>query len=49
LFLVVSAEEVYELLAQEVARLQELYAKCAKIYRWMLERRALIEVYKYIS
>ncbi|CAG8512280.1 10351_t:CDS:10 [Acaulospora morrowiae] len=38
-----SSEEVYELLAQEVARLQELYAKCAKIYRWMLERRALIE------
>ncbi|CAG8568585.1 4980_t:CDS:10 [Funneliformis caledonium] len=38
-----SAEEVYELLAQEVARLQELYAKCAKIYKWMLDRRALIE------
>ncbi|CAG8504127.1 9216_t:CDS:2 [Diversispora eburnea] len=38
-----SADEVYELLSQEVSRLQELYAKCAKIYRWMLERRALIE------
>uniref|UniRef100_A0A1D1Z0E6 Protein regulator of cytokinesis 1 n=1 Tax=Anthurium amnicola TaxID=1678845 RepID=A0A1D1Z0E6_9ARAE len=39
----VSAEEVYELLAQEVDRLQDLYVKCAKIYRLMLERRALIE------
>ncbi|CAG8620350.1 13908_t:CDS:10 [Dentiscutata erythropus] len=38
-----SAEDVYELLAHEVARLQELYAKCANIYRLMLERRALIE------
>ncbi|CAG8451832.1 13707_t:CDS:10 [Cetraspora pellucida] len=38
-----SAEDVYELLAHEVARLQELYAKCAKIYKLMLERRALIE------
>ncbi|CAG8512835.1 20395_t:CDS:10 [Cetraspora pellucida] len=38
-----SAEDVYELLANEVARLQELYAKCAKIYKLMLERRALIE------
>ncbi|RHZ53493.1 hypothetical protein Glove_441g73 [Diversispora epigaea] len=27
----------------EVSRLQELYVKCAKIYRWVLERRALIE------
>ncbi|CAG8460630.1 12752_t:CDS:10 [Ambispora gerdemannii] len=40
---IVSAEEVYERLAQEVARLQELYLKCATIYRLMLERRALIE------
>ncbi|CAG8488095.1 6415_t:CDS:10, partial [Scutellospora calospora] len=38
-----SSEDVYELLSHEVARLQELYAKCAKIYRLMLERRALIE------
>ncbi|CAG8438951.1 5768_t:CDS:10 [Ambispora leptoticha] len=38
-----SAEEVYERLAQEVDRLQELYLKCASIYRLMLERRALIE------
>ncbi|CAG8503981.1 12511_t:CDS:10 [Acaulospora colombiana] len=38
-----SSEEVYELLAQEIARLQELYFKCAKIYKWMLDRRALIE------
>ncbi|RHZ86272.1 hypothetical protein Glove_52g38 [Diversispora epigaea] len=37
-----SVDEVYELLSQEVSRLQELYVKCAKIYRWMLERRALI-------
>ncbi|CAG8460829.1 10691_t:CDS:10 [Racocetra fulgida] len=36
-------KQVYELLAHEVARLQELYAKCANIYRLMLERRALIE------
>ncbi|RHZ85120.1 hypothetical protein Glove_71g58 [Diversispora epigaea] len=34
-----SADEVYELLSQEVSRLQELYVKCAKIYRWMLERQ----------
>ncbi|RHZ83954.1 hypothetical protein Glove_86g83 [Diversispora epigaea] len=26
------SEEIYELLSQEVSRLQELYAKCAKIY-----------------
>ncbi|RHZ71614.1 hypothetical protein Glove_256g36 [Diversispora epigaea] len=32
-----SADEVSKLLSQEVFRLQELYAKCAKIYRWMLE------------
>ncbi|RHZ87539.1 hypothetical protein Glove_33g138 [Diversispora epigaea] len=32
-----SADEVYELLSQEVSRLQELYVK------WVLERRALIE------
>ncbi|KAG9298618.1 hypothetical protein G9A89_012686 [Geosiphon pyriformis] len=38
-----SAEEVYERLAQEVDRLKELYAKCARIYKLMLERRALIE------
>ncbi|RHZ78029.1 hypothetical protein Glove_168g38 [Diversispora epigaea] len=38
-----SADEVYELLSQEVSLLQESYVKCAKIYRWMLERRALIE------
>ncbi|RIB22197.1 microtubule associated protein [Gigaspora rosea] len=37
-----SSQDVYELLAHEVARLQELYAKCAEIYRLMLERRALI-------
>ncbi|CAG8609833.1 11931_t:CDS:10, partial [Dentiscutata heterogama] len=36
-------KHVYELLAHEVARLQELYAKCANIYKLMLERRALIE------
>ncbi|RHZ64796.1 hypothetical protein Glove_320g49 [Diversispora epigaea] len=27
----------------KVSRLQELYVKCAKIYRWMLERWALVE------
>ncbi|CAG8608625.1 25001_t:CDS:10 [Gigaspora margarita] len=34
-----SSQDVYELLAHEVARLQELYAKCAEIYRLMLERQ----------
>ncbi|CAG8526908.1 4115_t:CDS:10 [Paraglomus occultum] len=38
-----SSEEVYHVLASEVARLQELYAKCAEIYRLMLERKSLIE------
>ncbi|RHZ72882.1 hypothetical protein Glove_236g26 [Diversispora epigaea] len=38
-----SVDEVYELLSQEGSCLQELYVKCAKIYQWMLERRALIE------
>ncbi|CAG8519575.1 1955_t:CDS:2, partial [Racocetra persica] len=38
-----SAEEVYELLAQETTRLEELHVKCSKIFKWMLERRQLIE------
>ncbi|RHZ80707.1 hypothetical protein Glove_132g112 [Diversispora epigaea] len=35
--MVESADEVSKLLllSQEVFRLQELYAKCAKIYRWI--------------
>ncbi|RHZ85123.1 hypothetical protein Glove_71g182 [Diversispora epigaea] len=32
-----SVDEVFELLSQEVSRLQELYVKCAKIHRWMLK------------
>ncbi|CAG8726892.1 3465_t:CDS:2, partial [Racocetra fulgida] len=36
-------EEVYELLAQETTRLEELHVKCSKIFKWMLERRQLIE------
>ncbi|RHZ70944.1 hypothetical protein Glove_264g14 [Diversispora epigaea] len=38
----IESDEVYELISQ-VSHLQELYFKWAKIYRWMLERRALIE------
>ncbi|KAF0495845.1 microtubule associated protein-domain-containing protein [Gigaspora margarita] len=38
-----SAEEVYEYLAQEAMRLEELCVKCAKIFDLMSERRALIE------
>ncbi|CAG8474486.1 13102_t:CDS:10 [Cetraspora pellucida] len=38
-----SAEEVYELLSQETTRLEELHVKCSKIFKWMLERRQLIE------
>ncbi|RHZ86452.1 hypothetical protein Glove_50g37 [Diversispora epigaea] len=32
-----------EILRIKVPRLQELYVKCVKIYRWVFERRALIE------
>ncbi|CAG8488366.1 19220_t:CDS:10 [Gigaspora rosea] len=38
-----SAEEVYEYLAQEAMRLEELHVKCARIFDLMSERRALIE------
>ncbi|CAG8451995.1 8204_t:CDS:10 [Dentiscutata erythropus] len=38
-----SSEEVYEYLAQETMRLEELHVKCAKIFDLMSERRALIE------
>ncbi|RHZ65279.1 hypothetical protein Glove_318g58 [Diversispora epigaea] len=40
--MVKSADELYELFSQEVPRLQELYARCAKVYKWVLER-TLIE------
>ncbi|RHZ60322.1 hypothetical protein Glove_355g67 [Diversispora epigaea] len=42
ILLLESADEVYQLLSQEVFCLQELYAKC----RWMLESHALIEAFK---
>ncbi|RHZ79132.1 hypothetical protein Glove_151g122 [Diversispora epigaea] len=43
-----SADEVYELLSQ-ISRLQELYAKCAKIYRWMSLIEKIIEFEKRAS
>ncbi|RHZ46131.1 hypothetical protein Glove_633g7 [Diversispora epigaea] len=36
-----SADEVYELLSQKVSRLQELYVKCAKIYRYDILNRGI--------
>ncbi|RHZ60534.1 hypothetical protein Glove_352g12 [Diversispora epigaea] len=36
-------DKLYKLLSQELSHLKELYTECAKIYRWILERHALIE------